>query len=763
MKEVTLETARTLLASGLAVLPASKAQKRPLVGAWKTYKNRLPTDNELSKWFVRPQDAVCLVTGGVSGNLECIDFDHHAELYNRWREGVDAALFETLVIERTQSSGIHVFYRCENAVEGNTKLARGVRDKKSVTLIETRGEGGIVLCAPSDGYALIQGDFAHLPVLSADARQRLLFAARALDEATPAQTVPSAPAGVSAPVAAEYDLLPGKDFDARGDIRPILMEYGWQFVGKTPDGNEHWTRPGKDGGTSATFNGTVFYVFSSNAAPFVSNKGYSPFSVYVQLVHGGNAKRAAGALLDLGYGRKKKPNVDLSAFIETATVSEAPMRESEESDDLYPNPGPLRSELLSVPGFVNELKDYTLATSPRPNVVAAFNGALAMMSFLGGRKYTDAYNSRTNNYFITLGPSTSGKDNPRDANRNLLFELGMSAQSAEAFASGQGLEDALAVTPSMLFQPDEVDSVFRNLRKDDSVFNTMGATLLTLYTSSKGVLTKRKTATQTRRFPMTGPSVIVHPSLVLLGSSTPDAFYGALAEHTLTGGLAGRCFILECTETADLQMPQLLPIPERLKQQGGYLRDFQPGGNMVDLADAMPTPYVIPEAQDVSATLWGIAQDAEVQRKFFERKKNEIGTALWGRAYEKVRKLAMVYALSENPYEPHFSEAGATWAYDIVSWSVRRLLHKASLFMFTTAFEEVAVRIRRALATAGGTLQHKQALRASRVDSATFMKIMDTMLETGEVTREVRASATKSATIYHSTERVVSRRSPMRP
>lgn len=758
MKEVTIEVAKRYLALGLAVLPASKAEKRPLVGAWKTYRKRPPTTAELESWFAQIPDALCLVTGGVSGNLECIDFDHHAELYDRWKSRLDPAVLNSLVIERTQSSGIHAFYRCEEAVEGNMKLARGIRDGKSATLIETRGEGGIVLCAPSAGYALIQGCFDNLPVLSPDARQGLLEAARALDETAHAPVIPSAPAGVFAPSASDYDLLPGKDFDARGDIRPILTEQGWQFMGKMPDGNEHWTRPGKNGGTSATFNGTVFYVFSSNAEPFEANRGYSPFSVYVQLVHGGDAKRAASALLDLGFGKKKDLAVDMSALLASRVTVEASDTDSEAPEDLYPNPGPLRSELMVVPGFVGELKDYTLATSPRPNEVAAFNGALAMMSFLGGRKYTDSYNSRTNNYFITLGPSTSGKDNPRDVNRNLLYELGMSAQSAEAFASGQGLEDALAVTPSMLFQPDEVDSVFRNLRKDESVFNTMGATLLTLYTSSKGVLTKRKTATQTRRVPISGPSVIVHPSLVLLGSSTPDAFYGALAEHTLTGGLAGRCFILECTETAGLQQPKLLPIPERLKQQGTYLREFQPGGNMFELADALPQPYVIPEKEGVTDMLWGIAQDAEAQRTFFDRKKNEIGTALWGRAYEKVRKLAMVYALSENPYQPQLSKEGATWAYEIVSWSVRRLLHKASLFMFSTGFEEIAVRIRRALATAGGTLQRRDALRASRVDSATFGKVMDTMLETGEVIQEVRSSATKSATVYRSAARKPSRR-----
>ena len=134
MKEVTIEVAKRYLASGLAVLPASKAEKRPLVGAWKTYRKRPPTTAELESWFAQAPDALCLVTGGVSGNLECIDFDHHAELYDHWKSRLDPAVLNSLVIERTQSSGIHAFYRCEEAVEGNMKLARGIRDGKSATL-----------------------------------------------------------------------------------------------------------------------------------------------------------------------------------------------------------------------------------------------------------------------------------------------------------------------------------------------------------------------------------------------------------------------------------------------------------------------------------------------------------------------------------------------------------------------------------------------------------------------------------------------------
>ena len=327
----TVETAMAYLAAGLSVLPAIRAEKRPAVGSWKIWTDRLPSEYEVKAWFGNHPDGICIVTGRVSGNLECMDFDNHGELFERWKNCVDSALFSRLVVEQTPSGGYHVLYRCAEKVSGNLKLARGERNAKLTTLIETRGEGGLFLCAPTQGYAATQGEFAHIPTLTESEREQLLEAARALNEAQEAPK--AAPCGLSgggtdnqpseaagAPTGAtscdcgDFLTRPGDDYCQRGDIRPILEAHGWQFLGSKPDGNELWRRPGKDsGGHSATFDGNVFYVFSSNAAPFESERGYSRFQVYATLECGGDYTRAARELLGKGYGQAMpEPDVDFS-------------------------------------------------------------------------------------------------------------------------------------------------------------------------------------------------------------------------------------------------------------------------------------------------------------------------------------------------------------------------------------------------------------------------------------------------------------------
>jgi len=356
--------ASACVAAGLCALPAIRRgeEKRVALSSWKPYQTRLPSGDELGSWFggggFNPESsptAMCLVCGAVSGHLEMIDFDNWdgggGEAFEAWREAVEAAapgLLERLVIETTPSGGRHVVYRCETPVSGNTKLAQRRIDVDTdepvvvgskeyaprrdasgawvvtVTIIETRGEGGLFLCDPSPGYEVVQGDLCEPPLITADERDVLLGCAWALDE-TPQPVVGGdlAPSNSSA-FPNSCPSRPGDDFNDRGDPREILLRHGWAMVRSGE--NEHWRRPGKSAGTSATLKDRVFYVFSTNAAPFEAHKGYSPFAVYALLDHHGDFATAASALAAEGYGsREHTTGVDLSAFMTDTPPATGPL------------------------------------------------------------------------------------------------------------------------------------------------------------------------------------------------------------------------------------------------------------------------------------------------------------------------------------------------------------------------------------------------------------------------------------------------------
>ena len=157
---------------GLSVLPAKRLAKRPSLPGWKNFQLRIPQERQVVEWFSKPEDAICVVTGQVSGNLEMLDFDRGGDRFEAWNEQIPPELLARLVIESSQSGGKHVIYRCSEPINGNMKLAMGFRDGAMVTLIETRGEGGLFLCAPTLGYSLEQGSLTEIPVLTPQERER---------------------------------------------------------------------------------------------------------------------------------------------------------------------------------------------------------------------------------------------------------------------------------------------------------------------------------------------------------------------------------------------------------------------------------------------------------------------------------------------------------------------------------------------------------------------------------------------------------------
>ncbi|QLH52772.1 MAG: hypothetical protein CH6_0081 [Candidatus Kapaibacterium sp.] len=326
MNEGFLNLIYGYLKRGLSVLPIVPGTKKPAV-SWKVYQERLPTIEEARKWFQRkhPMD-VAIVAGRVSGNLEFIDIDNHIgdadRIFWEWKEilnGTLPGLFDKLVIQKTQSGGYHIVYRANTVISGNTKLASRVVNGKHDTFIETRGEGGYALVYPSDGYSLLQNTFPEVPVISAEERELLLDICRSFN-----QIEKEPPTIKSKEYTSETKKdRPGDLFNKEGDIHKYLEKHGWRLVHRSGP-REFWQRPGKSGrGWSATFNfiPNKFYVFSSNAPPFEPEHSYDKFSVYALLEHGGDFRKAAKELAELGFVGNGKPRLKkVSVIIDKTSV-----------------------------------------------------------------------------------------------------------------------------------------------------------------------------------------------------------------------------------------------------------------------------------------------------------------------------------------------------------------------------------------------------------------------------------------------------------
>jgi putative DNA primase/helicase len=318
--DIHREIALKALDSGLSPgLPTEDGLKKP-DGQWKRYQKTPATREEVIAWYRRGRTGNAIFTG--YGNVEALEWDAKGEMFAPFLEAAAALGIGDLVErirdgyeEESPSGGIHLLYRCET-ISGNTKLAeRPAPTEKDPnarqTLIETRGVGGFLVIAPSNGkvhpsgraYKLRRGSLDSIVTITPDEREALWSLARSFDEIP---EDPATQAGLNPqtarPSATSHGqgVSPGDDFEARARLADIIEPFGWKRV-HVSGGVEYWRRPGKDEGWSATWGKTKgFRVFTSSTS--LEAKSHTLFYVYCRLRHHGDWKSCVKDLVQQGYG-----------------------------------------------------------------------------------------------------------------------------------------------------------------------------------------------------------------------------------------------------------------------------------------------------------------------------------------------------------------------------------------------------------------------------------------------------------------------------
>ena len=347
-----LTIAEQALEAGISVVPPRTDGSKAPLGSWRTFQERLPYLQEIDDWYRIDQNpGIGVVCGAVSGNLEALDFDRHSayeDFIERARETGLSELVDRVEAGYLESTpkGRHWLWRCSE-ISGNTKLAN---NEDQEVLIETRGEGGYVIVAPSSGsihpsgepYELLSGSIETITAITPEERGLLLDLARSFDHV--AQRADLRPL--------ESESRPGDQFNAESTWSELLVPEGWAEI-YTRNGITYWRRPGKNIGISASSglgDADLFYVFTTSTV-FDGNAAYSKFGAYTLLNHQGDYSAAAAALRADGFG----------------TSTSIPLADPEGGSPL-PSSGSFHftswTELLSEPEETQSwLWDRTLATS----------------------------------------------------------------------------------------------------------------------------------------------------------------------------------------------------------------------------------------------------------------------------------------------------------------------------------------------------------------------------------------------------------------
>lgn len=329
-----LQTAQQYTAAGLSVIGCNN--KIPVGKSWMEYQKNIPTEADLIDMFQnRKAKQIAIICGQVSSNLEVIDVDtkHALEPDKFWDDlwGQICDYFHDkppFVLVQTQSGGYHILYRCET-IEGNKKLASRERKKpqRPICFLETRGEGGYIIAAPSNRWKLLSGSYDKIPTLSIDQRDDVLTICRSFNEVfKEAATKPKKS------VDHAYSNTPWEAYnnDTKEPWQDVLNDAGWEFTFDTSE-RSYWKRPGTENKYSANFHfeKRLFYTFSGNGG-LEENKGFTPMAILAFLKFDGDFSKATAHIRELGYGELWTPG-EKQAIFEVVKISDSGLTQ----DDIF--------------------------------------------------------------------------------------------------------------------------------------------------------------------------------------------------------------------------------------------------------------------------------------------------------------------------------------------------------------------------------------------------------------------------------------------
>jgi len=388
----------------------------------------------------------------------------------------------------------------------------------------------------------------------------------------------------------------------------------------------------------------------------------------------------------------------------------------------------LPPEKLICPGFVEQYVDYCDKTAPYFNMSMCAAGSYAMLAFLMARKWRLKSGARPNLYILGLASSGSGKDWPRKVNRRIFTKIGKPEHVADTFASGEGIQDMMALRRAMLYQVDEMDCLYRSISNNGNhLQENLFQTLLSFFTSSDSTLTPRSKAGG--EIGMT----INEPHLTIFGTAIPGQFWDSLTDRIMTNGLLARSIIIESSGRSRGKDPDGEDLPREFCVRCTRLANVQTScGNLSDLT---ATPHVMPCTPDAMELRASFREEMD---DLYEKETSESAKAILARTYEVSLKLMMIHAMSREfdgsgPPKPIVTPDSVEWAKHIAFHQTMRLVHGSIENVAINKEHAELISIKKALAAAGGKLSKYDLLRVTRRKANDLKSIVDYGIMLGDL------------------------------
>jgi hypothetical protein len=123
-------------------------------------------------------------------------------------------------------------------------------------------------------------------------------------------------------------------------------------------------------------------------------------------------------------------------------------------------------------------------------------------------------------------------------------------------------------------------------------------------------------------------------------------------------------------------------------------------------------------------------------------KRDQAGMATWARFSEHVPKLALLYAISKNPYNPIVCHESAGWSFDIVKAIVTRMLYIVSNKMARTDFQSLTTSLLGLLENDTHTISRSKALKMLGIKPTELVEVEQALVLQDSIVIEKKGLST---------------------
>jgi hypothetical protein len=408
------------------------------------------------------------------------------------------------------------------------------------------------------------------------------------------------------------------------------------------------------------------------------------------------------------------------------------------------------SHLLTIPGKLGLMIDWTNATAMKPQPMFAVQAALALGSVAMGRKFRTTNDNWPSLFFLNIGVSGAGKEHAKTAIERVLRAAKFSTLSpASEYTSDSAIDSMLRTHPTHIAIIDEFGYMLKTANAKN---NTNGGTarkrLMEVFGRCGGTLQPKAfstaTLTQAQRDGL-GPRHVENPALTVLGMTTPTPFYEAVGSGALTDGFLNRLIVVE----SDLgrqpaRFVDQVEVPDDLVRWVRECR-VKGGGDLADIIDTAHSEVPVPVILDFSGEARRLFTELEL--RCIERM-DDLETHGMAEMYSRVREIAMRVSL----IVAHSSEADvisaehAQWAIDYVTFWADRAINRMADNIADTPFAALCNDVANLILKAGRRgLTVAELAKKSAKFKGTENRMRRSMFDNLEADRNIRRYDTKSA------------------